>query len=354
MSVRQLRQALRAASRLPLFPAVSSFAISAVLLCVCQAEVGAQGPRMELIRHFTVGGQVSLPDDRPAARVRVRITGRGAIDRETVTNDNGRYEFTELPAGLYSLSAQSLVDTSLSSASAEADTSRTATGQLTVNLSLRAAPAAAGGHRPSVVSVSEIERKAPAEARRAFRQGLKLKADGRAEEALSSFTRAIELHPDYLQALAERGNLRAARRELAKAAEDFERALKVNAHYEPALRGAGYCKLEGREFEQAAGYFERAVVVEPSNASTHLLLGVANLELGRREQARRSLRRALEIDPKRAVRAHIHLANLLALEHRYEEAANELRLYLDAVILDPELDEMRKVEARWRALAKGK
>lgn len=351
MSVRQSGRAPRADSFLP---AVSYFALASVLLCAAHGGAGAQSTRTELVRHFTVGGQVSLPDDRPATRARVRLTGRGGVNREALTNDGGRYEFTELPAGLYHLSAQSLADASLSSGTADADTSRTATGQLTVNLTLRAAPPAADARRPAVVSVSEMERKVPAEARKAFRRGLKLKGDGKPDEALASFNRAVELHPDYVQALSERGNLRAARRELAEAAKDFERALKLNAHDEAALRGAGYCRLEGREFARAVEYFERAAVVEPANASTHLLLGVANLELGRREQAGKSLRRALELDPKRAVRAHVHLANLYASERRYAEAADELRLYLDAVILDPELDEMRKVEARWRALAKGK
>jgi tetratricopeptide (TPR) repeat protein len=354
MSIRQLRRARRAVSALSLFPRLSRLAAAAVLLCIARGEVEAQVNRTELVRHFNVGGQVSLPNDRPAARVRVRITGRGDINRETVTNDNGRYEFTDLPAGVYSLTAQSLDDASLISAAADADTSRTATGRLIVNLSLRAAPATAGRRRPAVVSVSEIGQQVPAAARKAFKRGLKLKRDGRADEALSNFTRAIELYPNYFQALAERGNLRASRRELAQAAEDFERALKVNARYEAALRGAGYCKLEGREFTGAVEYFERALSVEPSNAGTHLLLGVAYLELGRREEARQALRRALELDPKGAVRAHVHLANLLALEQRYEEAADELRLYLNAVMLDPELDEMRRVEARWRALAKGK
>ncbi|HYN84506.1 MAG TPA: tetratricopeptide repeat protein [Pyrinomonadaceae bacterium] len=346
MSFRRLHQAIGAAS---------GFALASALLCAAHTDARAQVQRTELVRHFTVGGQVWLPDDRPAARVRVRLMGRAGINRETVTNDNGRYEFTDLPGGVYTLSAQSLSDATLASAPTDADTSRTATGQLTVNLSLRA-PSAAPGARtgPPVVSVAELEQRVPAEARKAFKRGLKLKKDGHADEALASFTRAVELHPEYFQALAERGQLRASRRELAEAEKDFGRALEVNAHYEAALRGAGYCKLEAREFARAAEFFERAAAVEPLNAGTHLLLGVANFELGRREEARKSLRRALEIDPKGAVRAHVHLANLLALEHKYEEAADELRLYIDAVILDPELDEMRKVEARWRALAKGK
>ena len=287
-------------------------------------------------------------------RARVRIAGRGGISRETYTNDNGRFEFPGLPSGVYTLTAASLAEPSLAAA-AEADTSRTAVGTLYVNLTLRAPDAAAvRAGAAAVVSAAEAGQRVPAAAQKAFKRGLKLKGDGRAEEALVSFTRAVELHADYFQALSERGDLRVGRRELAAAEADFERALRANPRYAPALRGAGYCKLEARDFARAAEYLERAAAAEPNNVSTNLLLGVANLELDRREEARRSLAKALKLGGERARRAHVHLARLHAREGRYQQAADELRLYLDAVVLDPDYDELRKTEARWRALAKGK
>jgi Flp pilus assembly protein TadD len=118
------------------------------------------------------------------------------------------------------------------------------------------------------------------------------------------------------------------------------------------LRGAGYCRLEVRDFGPAADYLERAAAADPDRAATHLLLGVALLELDRHDEARRSLQQALKIDPAGATRAHIHLANLYARERRFREAADQLRLYLETAVADPDADEMRKVEARWRALAR--
>ena len=339
----------RGARRARLLPLASRLALACAVSCAPAAR--AQNPAPSLPgRLYNVEGFVALPDDRPAARVRVRITGRGGVSRETHTNDNGRFEFPELPGGLYLLAASTLNEPSLA-ASAEADTTRTAVGRLTVNLYLRAPSVEGGRPRAAAVSAAEAGQVVPPAAQKAFKRGLRLKRDGRPDEALASFTRAVELYPDYSQALAERGDLRVARRELAAAEADFERALKVNARYAPALRGAGYCRLEGRDFARAAEYLERAEAGDPANVSTVLLLGIANLELDRRDAARQSLQKALRLGGQRAARAHIHLANLYAREGRYQQAADELRLYLDAVVLDPDYDELRKTEARWRALA---
>lgn len=337
-----------------LLPLAACLGLACVIMCACRADARGQISGQSLPgRLFNVEGRVTLPDDRPAARVRVRLSGRGAINRETYTNDNGRFEFPDLPGGIYALTAVSLTEPSLAAA-AEADTSRTAVGRLTVNMSLRASSAAADRPPPGVISAAEAGQVVPSAAQKAYRRGLKLKGDGRPDEALASFGRAVELFPDYFQALSERGDLRVARRELAEAEADFERALKANARYAPALRGAGYCKLEGRDFARAAEYLERAAAAEPSNVSTNLLLGIAYLELDRRDAARQSLLKALKLGGERALRAHIHLAKLYAREGRYRQAADELRLYLDAVVLDADYDELRRTEAKWRAMAKEK
>lgn len=334
---------------------LTRFAFTSLVCFACQITSPAQQREApKPTRYFTVEGRVSLPDERGAANVRVSLTGRDGINRVAVTSDSGRFEFRELPPGKYSVAAVSLSDSSLASGASEADTSNAGTGRMTVNLSLRA-PAAAprdAAHRPATVSVAEATQKVPKQARQAFERGLKLKRQGRPDEALLSLTRAVESFPDYFQALSERGDLRVARRELGAAAADFERALKANDRYEPALRGAGYCKLEARDFAAAADYLERAATADPTRAGTHLLLGVARLELDRRDEARQSLRQALKLDPAGASRAHVHLANLYARERRFKEAADELQLYLETAVADPDAPEMRKVEARWRALAR--
>ena len=331
-------------------------ACRAALLAAAAACLPPPGARAQSsnqprpFRHYSVVGRVSLPDDRPATRVRVKLSNGSDITREAFTNDNGGFEFSDLPPGAYFVSATSLADPSLASEPVEANTRRTANSVVRVSIFLRAAGA---GRRqeatPAVISLAEAGQKVPKEARKAFRQGLALKDERRWDEALPHITRAVELYPDYFQALAERGDIYVRQRKLAEAAEDFARALRLNPRHAPALRGAGYCKLEGREFGEAARYLEQAAALDPGNAGTLLLVGIARLELDERDAARRALQQALKLDPLRAVRAHIYLANLLAREREYTKAADELRLYLEAVPDDPEAAELRRVEASWRA-----
>jgi tetratricopeptide (TPR) repeat protein len=337
------------------FPSRATLAqLGLIALLACAPRAGAQQTQrndgLEPIRRITINGRVSLTDDRPATRARVKLSSQTGIGRETVTNDNGRYEFTEVPPGIYQIMAISLADSALASDSVGVDTTQSVTGITNVNLTFRApADSAEGKARPGVITTAEAEQKIPKEARKAFKRGVELKSDSQPAKALESFNRAIELYPEYFQALGERGDVYVSMRELAKAAGDFDRALVLNPLYEPALRGAGYCKLEGKEFAQAVQYLERAVTAEPGNANTYLLLGIANLELDRREPARQALQQSLKINAERAVRAHIHLANLYARERQYQKAADELRTYIESAPFDPSADELRKIEAQWRA-----
>lgn len=329
---------------------------AALLLWGAAAAAPAQErelPRLpKPVRVYTIQGQVSLPEGMPAGQIVVTLVSRSGVPRQAYTTEQGRFEFQDIPEGGYVLSARSLTDSKLSADGVEADTTRTASGSVTVNLVLRKDVSAHGAvKKAEVVSVAEVEQKVPKPARQAFREALKFREENRPEKALQSLARAVELFPDYFQALAERGDLLIVGGRLSEAAEEFARALKVNPRYGPALRGAGYCQLERREFAGAAKYLEQATAAQPSDANAYLLLGIAYLELDRREQAEGALVKALSFNTERALRAHIHLGNLYARGGRYREAADELRKYLEASPADPAAADLREVEARWRARA---
>lgn len=329
---------------------------AALLLILCAAPAAGQErelPRMpKPVRVYTIQGQVTLPEGMPAGQIVVTLVSRSGVPRQTYTTEHGRFEFNDIPEGGYVLSARSLTDSKLSADAVEADTTRTATGDLTVNLVLRKDAAPSGALRKAeAVSVAEVGQKVPKQARQAFKDALKFREENQTDRALRSLGRAVELFPEYFQALAERGDLLIVGGKLSEAAEDFARALKVNPRYGPALRGAGYCKLEKREFEEAAKYLEQATTARPDDSNAYLLLGIAYLELDRREQAEGALVKALSFDTRRELRAHIHLGNLYARSGRYREAADQLRKYLEATPDDPEAARLSEVEARWRARA---
>ena len=326
-------------------------ALSLLLIVIPNALAQSGRTPTKPIRYFTISGQVSLPNGHPASGVVVRLSTRAGVPREVFTTDAGRFEFPGMEEGMYVLDAKSVSDPGLVSDAVETDTSRTATGNLTVNLVLRESSAPTpGNYKPGVISVEDREQKIPKEAKKAFSEGLRFRGKNEPGKALENLSRAIQLYSDYYQALAERGDLFVFQRRLDLAAADFEQALKINAHYAPALRGAGYCKLEKGEFAEAVRYLEQSVTADPTNASTHLLLGVANLQLDRRDAARAELLKALSFNPP-PLRAHIHLANLYAKEHLYERAADELRKYLDAEPVIQDKANLEAIEAEWRARA---
>jgi Tfp pilus assembly protein PilF len=321
---------------------------------------GVHGQEKELprqprpLRILNIQGQVSLPEGMPAGRALVTLTTSSGVPRQTYTNDQGRFEFPGIEEGGYTLTARGVNDPNLVSESVAADTNRTATSNLNVNLILRRESDTARSPKPAaIVTTAEADQKVPKEARKAFKEGVKLRKDNEPDKALESFNRAVGIYPDYFQALAERGDLHVFQRKLTEAAADFERALKINQRYGPALRGAGYCKLEKREFAEAINDLEKSVTAQPDNANTYLLLGIAYLELDRREPARIALFKALSFNSPRELRAHIYLGNLYARERLYKEAADELHKYLEASPGDPDAATIRKIESQWRAHVAG-
>jgi tetratricopeptide (TPR) repeat protein len=302
---------------------------------------------------FTVFGRVSLPDGRPASRVRVFIETTNGLKRDMLSDDQGNYEFRGLTGGRYRLSATNPDDPKQFSEPAESDTTRAFSNRLHVNIYLRFPEREDRQNlNPGTVSAAEAAQNIPKEARKVYEQGLKLQKEKRNAQALAAFNEAVALYPHYFQALAERGNLLMAENRLAEAEADFARALAINERYAPALRGIGYSQLQQKKFGEALSNLERAYAREPDVPLTLLLLGYANLSLNRYEEAKQCFQQALKLGPESAARAHVHLAEIYAHEQKFKEAADEVRKYLNAKPGAADAAQLKKLEDEWRARGK--
>src|SRR5215207_10661433 len=140
--------------------------VAALLLWGAAASAAGQErelPRLpKPVRVYTIQGQVSLPEGMPAGQTVVTLVSRSGVPRHIYTTEQGRFEFQDIPEGGYVLSAKSMADSKLSADGVEVDTTRTATGDLTVNLVLRRDISAhAAPKRAEAVSVAEVEQKVP-------------------------------------------------------------------------------------------------------------------------------------------------------------------------------------------------
>jgi tetratricopeptide (TPR) repeat protein len=303
--------------------------------------------------NFVVFGRVSLPDGKPAARVKVKLDGARGLTLEKLTDDQGNYEFRGMGAGRYQMSAINPEDPEQFSNPAISDTTRAYSNRLQIDIYLRL-PLHSNKEqsKPGTLNVSEATQNIPKPARQAYDKGLRLQKENQTEKALASFNQALDIYPEYFQALTDRGNLHMQQNKLAEAMADFERALQINKQYSPALRGAGYCNIQQRKYEEAIGQLEKSLIYEPKIALTHMLLGYANLSLNRYEQAKGELQQALKLGSDSVVRARVYLAEVFAHEQKFKEAADEIRTYLRIRPAAPDAESLRKLEADWRARGK--
>jgi tetratricopeptide (TPR) repeat protein len=270
-----------------------------------------------------------------------------------LSDDQGNYEFRGLGGGRYRLSAINPNEPKQYSEPAESDTTRAISTRYQVNIYLRLPQQdTETAYNPGVVNAAEAAQNIPKAARKAYDQGVKLQKENQQEKAFIAFNQAIELYPEYFQALTERANLLMDGGKLPEAAADFERALRLNEKYVPALRGLGYCQIQQKQFEAAVSNLERAFAMDPKVPLTLLLLGYANLSLNRYEPARQCLEEALKLGPENAARAHVYLAEVFAHEQKFKEAADSIRLYLNLKPDAADAANLRKMESDWRERGK--
>ncbi len=303
--------------------------------------------------NITVFGRVSLPDGKPASRVTVKLEMASGLKREILTDDYGRYEIRGVSAGRYQVSATNPDVPEQYSERAESDSTRAFSNRVQIDVYLRL-PLHSGKReaKPGTVSAAEAAQDIPKAARKAYDQGVKLQKENQSDKALAAFNQAVELYPEYFQALTERANLLMGGGKLTEAAADFERALRLNDKYASALRGLGYCQIQQKQFEAAVSNLERAFVIDPKVPLTLLLLGYANLSLSRYEPAKQCLEEALKLGPESAARAHVYLAEVFAHEQNFKEAADSIRRYLTLKPDAADAADLRKMESDWRARAK--
>jgi len=184
-------------------------------------------------------------------------------------------------------------------------------------------------------------------------RGIQLATEGRLDDALAEFDKAVENEPDYLDgrmnaALLLCGNGRAeeaktrleellrrapqylpARRELARLLEKQGRVADAMAQYEIGLdhnpefleahaKLARYY-LDGNELEKATGHLQALLAADSKNPRRFLDLAMTLLKRGMVDEAARYLEKSLQVDPNFAA-GHFYLGEAMTRRHKYASA----------------------------------
>jgi tetratricopeptide (TPR) repeat protein len=97
-----------------------------------------------------------------------------------------------------------------------------------------------------------------------FEQGIDEMNSGRTAESIATFTRIIEMKPDFAEGWNKRATIYFITGELQKSLKDCAEVMKRNPNHFGALAGYGQIYLQLGEYEKSLEYFKRALAVNPN------------------------------------------------------------------------------------------
>ncbi|MHC4214200.1 MAG: tetratricopeptide repeat protein [Planctomycetota bacterium] len=164
-----------------------------------------------------------------------------------------------------------------------------------------------------------------------YNLGNVLADEGKSDQAIQLYNKALEINPSSVQAITNLGNEYKLQGDSKYALELYNKALTINPSYVKAINNLGYLYKSQGDLNQAAKFYRQATETDPKFAKAHYNLGVVMGMLGSWNQAIISYRKALELEPRNA-NFHNSLGEALA-----STGSGEAMSYFhSAVAIDPD------------------
>jgi tetratricopeptide (TPR) repeat protein len=128
-------------------------------------------------------------------------------------------------------------------------------------------------------------------------QALALHQNGRPDQAIALYERAIALQPNLAMAYRNRGLALMQLGKSEAALASFEAALRFTPHDFLALNSVGVILLGLGRLPQALATFDRTLALQPNDPTTTHNRGLTLMSLARYEEARGSFERTLQLAP---------------------------------------------------------
>lgn len=148
-------------------------------------------------------------------------------------------------------------------------------------------------------------------------------AEGQAQKALESLTRAIQSDPKNIDASVKRADLLARANLLPQAVVDLSRAIEASPEDAKLYNSRGFLLLTLKKYEPAITDFDKAIALDLNYSAPLNNRGLARLAAGEGEKSLLDFDAALRIDPK-YIDAKNNRGYVLIQLQRYPEAIKTL------------------------------
>jgi tetratricopeptide (TPR) repeat protein len=279
--------------------------------------------------YFSVIGTVRDDTGHPVPSIRVSLEDENSQPIRTVFTDaSGRFKFPGLRAGNYRLRAetaglpyeensQPVELYSIQRAGSSSTTEETNVFDITLK---RKKSGSGSASTPSVVFAQDV----PPSAREEFNRGASsIRKD--AESGMLALKKAIEIFPDYYDALELLGTEYLAKGQFDTAIPQLVHAVEVNNKAYRCMYALGVAFLNLKQFEESITWLQKAAEGDPGNADVFLKLGIAYGNRGSLGESETALKKAHELGVADAL---LYLAGIYNKQEKYGEAWRLLELYL--------------------------
>ena len=276
----------------------------------------------------SISGHVTNDQHAPVADIRVELLNEvDSVIRTVKTDGSGLFVFRKLSDGTFQVRVQTS-GTNYVSQTKRVDLARPhgfgATSE-ELDFVLTANRNTSSTAKPGVVFVQEV----PEGARKQFQRASELlDKSNRRQEALAALQSAIQIFPQYFDALEMLGSEQVKDQQYEAAVPVLTKALEVNSRAYASCFALGVAQYHLKQLQPAIESLRRAVLLNEKSVNANLWLGIALRQTSRPEEAEAFLKRADALAESKLPDAHWQLALLFNQLKRYTEAADELEIFL--------------------------
>ena len=296
----------------------------------------------------SISGHVSNDQRTPLADLRVELLNEvDSVIRTLKTDGSGLFVFRKLSDGTFHVRVQTS-GTNYISQTKRVELARprgfgAAFEELDFVLTAKGNTGNTG--KPGVVFVQEV----PEPARKQYEKASDLfEKSNKRQEAFAALKSAIDIFPQYFDALEMLGTEQVKDRAYEPAIPVLTKALEVNSRAYASSFALGVAQYNLKQLQPAIESLRRAVLLNEKSINANLWLGIALRQTSRPDEAEAYLKRADMLAESKLPDAHWQLALLFNQLKRYKEAADQLEIFLKLQPDTKDAELVKKLIQRFR------
>jgi tetratricopeptide (TPR) repeat protein len=282
----------------------------------------------------SVSGTVQDMRNTPLKDVRVELANaNGVVVSSTYTNASGSFEFDHLQAGSYTVVATAGLQQSSERVEASSWNNIVA-----IHIQTSKPEDGVNGN-----AISVAQYKVPGKARDEYRKAHEAMEKEKLEDAGKHLARALEIYPNYADALTLRAVLELNQHNPSLAMADLDSAVKADPNCAMAYMVMGSALNMQSKFDEAIRALERGESLAPSYWQAHFEMGKAYIGKGDYAAALSQLQRAQGMTSQEYPLIYLLEAHALLAMKQYPEAMTALQSYLQKEPAGPNHAEAEKM-----------